>query len=338
MPALLPHRVYVLVACLAAVLSFGASAQAKTTLRFGTLAPRNSTWGRVFDAFRRAMEQKSSGAVELRIFYNGILGSEASMAGKLRSGQIDGATLSVLGLAHFDQRVMVMTLPWLVNSWEKVDRVRADLAPQFEAELEKKGVDVLGWGDIGLIYGFTRGHAVRLPSDLRGHTPMVLRGEPVGAAFFENIPGVRPIPAEPMDVLNLLRSRRVDTISAPALVAEQLQWIPYLDHVSGQPLACAIGASVVRKATMDSLPPDVRTLFLDLSKKVGRTQSKRIRQLDLEAYERIKRRMTVVTVTDAERKEWQKIVTLVLKRLGSGVYPRPMMDRVAELTGHKIEW
>jgi TRAP-type transport system periplasmic protein len=338
MSAPLLRRLSTLAACLAVVLSFSSAAHAKTTLRFGTLAPKNSTWGKVFDAFRRAMDKKSSGEVDLRIYYNGVLGSEASMAGKLRSGQLDGATLSILGLAHFDKRVMVMTLPWLVDSWEKVDKVRADLAPEFEKELETKGIDVLGWGDIGLIYGFTRGHAVRVPGDLRGHTPMILRGEPVGSAFYENISGVRPIPADPMDVLNLLRSRRVDTIAAPALVAEQLQWIPYLDHVSGQPLACAIGASVVRQETMTNMPADLRDMFLDLSKRVGKSQSRRIRQLDLEAYDRIKRRMTVVTITPTQRKEWEKLVRVVLKRLGNGVYPRDMMDRVAALTGHKLEW
>jgi TRAP-type C4-dicarboxylate transport system substrate-binding protein len=338
MIAPLLRRLSTLTVCLAVALSFAHAAHAKTTLRFGTLAPKNSTWGKVFDAFRRAMDKKSSGEVDLRIYYNGVLGSEASMAGKLRSGQLDGATLSILGLAHFDKRVMVMTLPWLVDSWEKVDKVRADLAPEFEKELETKGIDVLGWGDIGLIYGFTRGHAIRVPGDLRGHTPMVLRGEPVGAAFFELVPGVRPIPAEPMDILNLLRSRTIDTISAPALVAEQLQWIPFLDHVSGQPIACAIGASVVRQETMDNMPADLRQMFLDLSKRVGKSQSRRIRQLDLEAYERIKRRMTVVSVTPAERKQWEKLVRQVLKRLGSGVYPRDMMERVAALTGNKLEW
>lgn len=325
-------------ATLSLVLLLAPDANAKTTLRFGTLAPKNSTWGKVFDAFRRAMDKKSSGEVDLRIYYNGVLGSEASMAGKLRSGQIDGATLSILGLAHFDKTVMVMTLPWLVDSWDKVDRVRADLGPQFEKEFKAKGIKVLGWGDIGLIYGFTRGHAVRVPGDLRGHTPMVLRGEPVGSAFFEQIPGVRPVPAEPMDILNLLRARTVDTISAPALVAEQLQWIPFLDHVSGQPIACAIGASVIRQETMDNMPADLRAMFLDLSQRVGRSQSKRIRQLDLEAYERIKRRMTVVSVTPAERKQWEKLVRVVLKRLANGVYPRDMMERVATLTDNKVEW
>jgi TRAP-type C4-dicarboxylate transport system substrate-binding protein len=313
-------------------------AHAKTTLRFGTLAPKNSTWGKVFDAFRRAMEKKSYGEVELRIYYNGVLGSEASMAGKIKTGQIDGASLSNLGLSHFDKRVMVMTLPWLVDSWPKLDRVRKELASDFEREFQRQGLEVLGWGDIGLIYGFTQGHAVRVPQDLRGHRPLVLRGEPVGSLFFENIPGVRPIPAEPMEILGLLRTRRVDTVSAPALVAEQLQWIPFLDHVSGQPIACAIGASVVRAETMKNMPADLATLFRDLSERVGKTQSKRIRQLDLEAYERIKRRMTVINVTQAERKQWEKIVRVVLRRLGNGVYPRPMMDRVAELTGHELTW
>jgi TRAP-type C4-dicarboxylate transport system substrate-binding protein len=313
-------------------------AQAKNTLRFGTLAPRNSTWGKVFDSFKKAMEKKAQRGFELRIYYNGVLGSEETMAAKLRSGQLDGATLSALGLAHIDKRVMVMTLPWLVDSWDKLDRVRPELAPEFETEFDRQGLQILGWGDIGLVYGFTRGYSIHLPQDMRGHRVMVLRGEPVGSLFFENVRGTNPIPADPMDILNLLRTSQVDTISAPALIAEQLQWIPYLDHVSSQPLACAIGASVARKDAMAALPADTRNLFVSLAQRVGKIQGTRIRRLDEEAYFRIKRRMTVVSVTDTERKEWETIVRIVLKRLGNGVYPRPMMEKVARLTGHKLEW
>ena len=122
---------------------------------------------------------------------------------------------------------------------------------------------------------------------------------------------INPILADPMDILNLLRSGRVDTISAPALIAEQMQWVPYLDHVSGRALACAIGASVVRKHSMDALPPDTRNLFFSLDERVRKIQGSRIRKLDYEAYDRLKKRMTVVTITETERKEWEKIVRVV---------------------------
>lgn len=317
---------------------YSGRAEAKNTLRFGTLAPRNSTWGKVFDSFRRAVEKKAEPGFELRIYYNGVIGSEETMVSKLRSGQLDGASLSALGLGHIDRRVLVMTLPWLVDGWEKLDRVRPELAPEFESAFDKQGLRVIGWGDIGLIYGFTSGYAVHLPKDLLGHRPLVLRGEPVGPIFFENIRGTNPIVADPMDIMNLLRSSQIDTLSAPALIAEQLQWVPYLDHVSGQPLACAIGGSVVRKESMDKLSPDTRELFEGLARRVGKVQSVRIRKLDDEAYGRIKQRMTVTTVTPAERKEWEKVVRAVLKRLGNGVYPRPLMEKVARLTGHELSW
>jgi TRAP-type C4-dicarboxylate transport system substrate-binding protein len=321
-----------------ALLLSAPAAEAKSTLRFATLAPKNSTWGKIFVSFKRAIEKRTQERLELRIYYNGVLGSEATMAAKLRSGQLDGATLSNLGLAHVDKRVMVMTLPWLVDSWEKFDRVRPELAPEFDEAFRSHGLEILGWGDIGLVYGFTRGYTVRVPTDMRGHHPMILRDEPVGSLFFENIKGVRPVVAEPMEILNLLRVGRIDSISAPALVAEQLQWVPYLDHVSARPLACAVGASVMRKESLDALPVDVRDEFVSLAKKVGKIQGARIRKLDLEAYQRIRRRMTVISVTEAEREQWAKLVRLVLKRLGTGTYPRALMDKVAKLTGHELEW
>ena len=48
--------------------------------------------------------------------------------------------------------------------------------------------------------------------------------------------------------------------------------------------------------------------------------------------------MTVVTITEAERQEWEKVVKVVLRRLGNGVYPRSMMEKVARLTGHELTW
>jgi TRAP-type C4-dicarboxylate transport system substrate-binding protein len=315
---------------------FGATdADAKIKIRFSTLAPQNSSWGKVFSVWEKAVVQKTNGEIELDVFYNGVQGMEESMVGKMKTGQLDGAALTTLGLSKINKNIMAMTLPWVITSWAKLDKVRPIVAPQFEKQFEADGFKVLGWGDVGLVYGFAKGFAVKRPEDIRGHRPLVWRNEPVGPIVYSLIGQITPVPLSPTEVLPALRAGSVDMLSAPALAAEQLQWTPHLDHVTNEPVVTATGATVFRKESIDSMPADLRDVFLKMQQRVGENQNARIRKLDQEAYERMSKRMTVVTVAGDDRKAWEAVARKSLKRLAQGVFPKELMKQVADLAGFK---
>lgn len=318
-----------------ALSAFAGTAHAETTLRVSTLAPKNSSWGKVFDVFERAVVQKTGGQLKLKVYYNGVQGMEDAMVSKMKTGQLDGAALTSLGMSKINRNVMCMTLPWLINSWEKLDKVRPKVVDELTPEFEKQGFKVLGWGDVGLVYSMSKGLAVRRPTDLRGQRPLVWRNEPVGPIVYSMIGQVTPVPLSVTEVLPALRAGTINTLSAPALAAEQLQWTPHVDHITDSPLVTAVGGSVYRQKSLDDMPPELRTIFLAMQKKVGKNQNERIRRLDLEAYQRMKKRMTVVKVTEADREVWKEMVRKVLKRLAQGTFPRPLMRKVADLAGYQ---
>ena len=117
---------------------------------------------------------------------------------------------------------------------------------------------MVGWGDIGLVRQMSKGFAIRRPADMKGKNPAVWRNEPMGPTVYTAIGGVVPVPLSPPEILPALRSGKVNVINAPALAAEQLQWMPYLDHVSSTVTVCAIGGTVFRKKAIDDLPADLR--------------------------------------------------------------------------------
>jgi TRAP-type C4-dicarboxylate transport system substrate-binding protein len=304
-------------------------------VRFTTLAPKNSSWGKVFDVWEQAVTKKTEGKLKLEVYYNGVQGMEDSMVAKMKSGQLDGAALTSLGLSRIDKTIGAMTLPWVITSWAKLDKVRPAIAPTFEKSFKEQGFTVLGWGDVGLVYGFSKGFASTKPSDVRGHRPLVWRDEPVGPIVYSLIGQVTPVPLNPTEVLPALQAGSVDMISAPALAAEQLQWVPHLDHVTSEPIVTATGATVFRTATLDKMPADVKSVFLGIQGKVGKVQNKRIRDLDKQAYERITKRMTVVKISGKDRDEWEVVARKSLKRLSQGQFPAPLMRQVAQLAGFK---
>lgn len=313
----------------------GAAAET-ATLRIATLAPKNSSWGKVFKKWKSQIEKKTDGRLKLQIYYNGVQGLEQSMVAKMRSRQIDGASLTSVGLSEIYKPVMVLQLPGVVDSWASLDKVRAGLAPEIDAGFAEQGFQVVAWGDIGRVHQMSKGFAVRTPGDMKGKSPVMWRGEPMAPVVYSVIGGVTPVPLGPAEVLPALRSGKVSVVNAPSLAAEQLQWTPYLDHIGAEGTVCAIGGTVFRKDALDDLPPDVKATFSRLQKKLSQRSSDKIRKLDAEAYKRLAGKMTVVTLTEAERKEWEVVLRKAVGRLAQGTYPKAMIEKAVRLSGKPI--
>lgn len=313
--------------------SLAAEAKPETTLRIATLAPKNSAWGKVFRVWQKAVDQKTNGRLALEVYYNAVQGNEDGMVGKMKSGQLDGAVLTSVGLSRIHKDVLVLQLPGVVDSWSALDKVRSALAPELEKGFLKEGFVVLGWGDVGLVRQMSKGFAVRRPADLKGKRPAVWRNEPLGPLVYSKIGSVVPVPVSPTELLPALRAGRVNAVSAPSLAAEQLQWTSSLDHIGSQATVCAVGGSVMRKEALDNLPADLRETFLELQKKLGSSNAQRIRKLDGEAYTRLAKRMTVVDLTEADRQEWRKLLVPSIRQLSGGTYPKAMIEQVLKLTG-----
>jgi TRAP-type transport system periplasmic protein len=323
----------VLLAALGLVVLTPSEASAQTKLRIATLAPKNSAWGKVFKVWAKAVDQKSGGKLQLDIYYNAVQGNEDSMVGKMKTGQLDGAALTSVGLSRIYKDVLVLQLPGVVDSWAMLDKVRGDLAPDLEKSFDAEGFKVVGWGDVGLVRQMSKGFAIRKPGDMKGKHPIVWRNEPMGPTVYSVIGGVVPVPMSPTEVLPALRSGKVDVINAPALAAEQLQWTPYLDHVGTNVTVCAVGGTVFRKKALDDLPADGKAIFFEIQEKMGRNNSLRVRKLDDEAFTRISSKMKKVELTAAEKSEWEKVLRESVKRLGQGTFNKGLIDRVLKVSG-----
>jgi TRAP-type C4-dicarboxylate transport system substrate-binding protein len=208
--------------------------------------------------------------------------------------------------------------------------------PDIEAGVRNEGFRVMGWGDVGLVRQFSKGFDVRRPDDVKGKRPAVWRNEPMGPAVYAAIGNVVSVPVDPMEVLPTLRAGNINILNAPALAAEQLQWTPYLDRVSDQVSVCAIGALVFRAGALEGLPPDLLSTFEELQRRASRTQLDRIRKLDDEAYGRLKQKMSLVTLSQADRDEWEKVLKKVVKGLARGTFDKALVNKVLTIRGREL--
>jgi TRAP-type transport system periplasmic protein len=322
-----------LVATLAALLLSLApgAARAAEVIKIGTLAPAQSPWGQVYKVWQQAVQKKSEGRLELQFFYNGQQGDEATMVTKMKSGQIDAAALTSVGLSKIYRPILVLQIPGLFRSWDKLDAARAAVAPEFEKAFADAGFTLGGWGDVGMVHGFTSGFAIRTPEDLRGKKPFHWRDDSIGPTVYQVIGGVSPVPLSIPEVLMALGGGTVNVVNAPCLAAEQLQWASKLDHMSEDATVMAIGAMVFSTRRINALPADLLTILKDTGKVAAAALSARIRKEDLAAFERLKGKMTVVSLTRDEKEKWAVVFKEAARRLAQGTFPPDLLERVVKL-------
>ncbi|WP_158675460.1 TRAP transporter substrate-binding protein [Thiohalobacter thiocyanaticus] len=250
-------------------MTVGSAVQAADhTLKFATLAPPGSTWMNLLEDWGREVEQRSGGRLELKFYPGGVQGDEPDVLRKIRYRQLDGAALTGYGIGSIHSPARVLEFPFLFDSHEEIDHVRAELMPEIEEGFRAGGYELLGWMEVGFVYFFSQ-HRIDSFEDLQERRIWLWQGDPLGQAMFR-AGDLAPVPLSITDVYTSLSTGLIDTVYCTPLAAIALQWHTRLDYMSQLPMANGIGALVVASRFFDQLPPDLRQLLRETGAQASR--------------------------------------------------------------------
>jgi TRAP-type C4-dicarboxylate transport system substrate-binding protein len=298
----------------------------------GTLAPKKSPWGKVFDAWAKAVDKKTSGKLQLKWYFNGQQGDEKAMVAKIRTNQLDGAAVTSVGLSSIHKDVLAMQMPGLFNNWDSLDTARDKMMPEFQEGMKKNGFVLLGSGDVGLARTMSKGRAIKSPDDLKAMKVYAWQDDLIAPKIASEI-GYTPVLSSVPGLLPALSAGRINVITGPALAATQLQWWSHLDHVNENVAGVGIGGLVMSSKRLEALPGDLREVMTNTGQKAGKMLTKRIRSEDEKAYAQVSKRMTVVKLSKAEQGKWDAIFKKVRQRLGQSTFPSGLVTKLEKLAG-----
>ena len=198
------------------------------------------------------------------------------------------------------------SFPGLVRNWETLDVIRAKVQREFERAFNAAGYRIGEIGGFGMAHLMSKGFAVASPGDMQGKRPYVFAEDPVG----HRDPGrgrVTPVPLSVPEVLPALARARSTWSTHRRLAAEQLQWASRLDHIVTDVSGAGIGAMILANRNSTSSRRTNRPILHDTGKIATAALNVRIRNEEANAFARLKGRMTVTELTDAQRKEWTEV-------------------------------
>jgi TRAP-type C4-dicarboxylate transport system substrate-binding protein len=317
--------------------AFGPQAQSSTgraqapqgkQISIATLGPPGSQITRWLDAWNRELRRRTNQGVSLRIYAGGVQGDDAEVVRKIRSGRLDGATITSVGLAQIHRPALVFQMPGTYLTYEQLDAARTALGPEVDAGIERAGFHMLGWADIGQARLFSNA-PVRRPSDLADKKVWARTDDLVLPALFEVV-RTTAVPLSVPEVLGGLQTGRVDTFFSPPMVAIALQWSSRARTVTDIPMSIVIGGTVIGDRAFQRLSPEEQAILKETGAQfhlLGRRNSRAAEREALDAV--VQRGVQLVTTTDADRNEWRRVGAQVRQRLAARIADAALVERAA---------
>ena len=311
-------------ACLLVGGTPSADAEGKTVIRYATLAPSGSTFGKILKAWSRSLEKETDGRVELRYYSGGSQGDERDFIRKMRAGQMDAAGVTSTGLGIIVRPVLVLSSPGLIETYDELERVREKMTPRFDEMFREAGFELLAWADAGKGRIMSTMPILR-PSDLKKARPWVWKDDPIFAEFLKVV-GANGVRLGVPEVYAALQTKMVDVVPNSAIGALALQWYTKLKYMSKDSFGIVMGASVIKKEKLDQLSAEDQAVLKSTAVRAGAALDRVVRRDDAKAYQVLIDRGIEVLDTGPYRAEWEEAALQTRERLVGRIFSRSLLE------------
>lgn len=226
-------------------------AQAGNVFKLATIAPDGSQWMTDHRAAADRIKERTEGRVSLKFYGGGVMGNDRKVLRKIRIGQLQGAAFTTSGLVERYAAMTLYGMPFVFQSLDEVDYVRAKLDPQLIEGLEEAGLVSFGFAGGGFANFMSR-EPVQSHQDLQGKKIWVPEGDVVSFTALKAMdlsPSALPV----SDVLTGLQTGLLDVIVAPPAGALLLQWYTKVKYINALPVAYTLGLLAIDKRAFERL-------------------------------------------------------------------------------------
>lgn len=301
----------------------------KYTLRIATLAPKGSSWVKVMEAFAWEVNMKSGGKLNLKLYTGGRMGDEKVVVRKIQLDSLQGGAITSIGLAQINSSLLALQLPFLFKHNKELQAVRKHLNQYLRQKLLDKGFVLLGWGDLGYVYLFSK---LKLESveDLKKAKIWAWTDDPLTKQF-ASAGNLTPRQLGLLHVRQGLQTGTIDTVVGTPLTLIAMQWHTYVNYRIAYRFAIGLGATVISKKSFDELPANLQEILKTTSAKYHKILNKVVRRDNRRALKTLKKRgIQDVSLSEDQKKEVRTISNKVVVYFKGKLYSAKDIKKIRE--------
>ena len=310
--------------CAAAWLLWTNPASAQVTLKLATMAPDGSIWMQALADAKTEIESATGGAVKLKVYPGGIMGSEKDVLFKIKTGQLQGGGFMGYAIGKICPDSSALMFPMVFRNYEEVDQAMAQMRPFLDDSARKNGFEAMGWTEVGFSYAYGMKPIGSL-EELRAtkvwglDSPMLM--ELFAAA------GISYIPANVTDVLTSLQTGLLETVFSPPTAAVAVQWHTKVRYYNTMRLTYALGGVFLSSAGWNAVPAAHRDAVKAAFNKHCQLLSPKVRKSDIEAMDFMRSQgVRAIEETPEVRAAFEQVAATALLKIKGVVFSSEAWD------------
>jgi TRAP-type C4-dicarboxylate transport system substrate-binding protein len=254
--------------CLALLSVLAPAAQAESvTARMGTVAPSGTPWSALLSRTKKrlvkaANETLGKGALKIKLYLGGKLGSEASLVRRCQKGQLAAIAVSTGALGQAVPELYATELPYLFDTHKSADRALEAAKPMIRELLAAKGFTFYMWGENGYRHFASKEKHFMTPSELKG---MKMRSQPAmpHVEMYKAL-GAGAATISVGEVSSSLANGVVSGYDNTLLYAYATQWHKEINYVTLSSHIYQAAIVVWCSAWLDQQAPEIRALLTEI--------------------------------------------------------------------------
>lgn len=265
--------------------------------RLGTSVSPKHPNGVFAETFKKEIEEKSKGRIQIQLITGGALGGEAELANQVRTGQLDLCSIAAPPAATISAALNLSEIPFFYKDYASARRVLDGEPGQMAlARLEQAGIKGLAWGEIGFRGVMTTGKPVNSPADVAGLKIRVVENK-FYLAMWRAL-GANPVPMAWPEVYIALQQRTIDGVDTNYAAFIDAKHYEIAKNLALLNHSYTANLLFMNPQKFNAMPEDLKRLVLSAAK-VGAAASREAAELiDREAVAIMKKNGVSVTTPD----------------------------------------
>ncbi|MEO9900530.1 TRAP transporter substrate-binding protein DctP [Nisaea sp.] len=299
----------------AALVAAPIQAFAETTIRVTLQLPEKHSLGQNWLEFKRIVEEKSSGDMQIQLFPSAQLFKDKEVPGAVGSGAVEAGSAFIGRFAGSVPTVDVVSIPFI---FESEAHVRAAVAPgsamrkELDASILKETNNkILWWQAFGLNIYLGKDAPIVEPSDLKGkkvRTYGKIQGWTVEAL------GGAPTLMSGSKQFLAYQQGAVDVGMTGASAVKSRKLYEVMDHMTLTYDTAIEFVAVMNKDFYEGLTDAQKKIIDDASREVEQKLRDEIFAQQAAAVDEARSKMNVVALTDAQRAAWAQATAGIVDR------------------------
>lgn len=269
--------------------------------------------------FAKRVEEQTKGGIKVQVLGGAQLGGERDVAEGMQLGTVDMSLLASFTLGSFEKKAMVIDLPYLFKDYQTAFKtLDSSFTDPIEADLEKSGLKILGWGHGGFRNLYNSKQAIRSLSDLSGmkvRTPE----SPIYVDTWRAL-GVNVTPMAYPELFTGLQQKTVDGAENPTALFHTSRFYeaaPYLSRTEHVYNAIPL---VISGRVWDTLSADEKAIFQQAATQAVQEQ----RQFLIQSEAQVEKKLLDAGVSinaDVDRAQFRKAVAPIYEKYRTVIDP-----------------